>query len=453
MQQFIEDLKALPKLVQVLFAGWLAIMVYVPFHALISTWGGTTIGPLEIWKVWKDVLLVVLVLLATIQAFRDPKMFKSLWGSWITKLIFAYGTLHVISAIVVGNEVRSLLYGLAINLRLVSFLLISEVIFYYLGYRRKFVAAVVMIPAALVVLFGLLQMFVLPYDFLRWFGYQANVTIAPFNTIDQQLSHLRYMSTLRGPNPLGAYLILPGVVALGAIIAHGFKKRRSSFDNKVLPATLLSSLAGAIVLYGSQSRSAWLGFIVACGLYVWFSVPRRLQKWLVIAGSGLIVVAGLLFVQFRHTSFVENTILHDNPDIGPSVTSNSAHGDAAKQALQDIAQRPVLGCGPGCAGPASFYDKDGARLAENYYLQVGQEVGVLGSLLFIAILALVGWEFYKVRNYAEALILFCSLVGLSVANLLLHVWADDTLAYVWWGSAGAVLIQLQMGSKSQLTRR
>lgn len=436
---------------QILFAGWLLIMMTVPFHALISTWGGTTIGPIELWKVWKDVLLVVLVLLAVAQAFLDPKMFKTLWSSWITKLIFAYGALHLLSVIVVGNEVRPLLYGLAINLRLVSFLLISEGVFYYLGYRKRLLAAVILLPAVAVVIFGLLQMFVLPHDAMKWFGYQANVTIAPFNTIDQQLDQLRYMSTLRGPNPLGAYLILPGVMALAAIVFHGFKRRRPEQDAWALPVALVSSVAGATVLYGSHSRSAWIGFFVACALYVWFVVSAKLRKWLVLLGAGSLLVAGALFIQFRNTSFVQNTILHDNPDIGPSVTSNSGHSDAAKQAAKDIAERPVLGCGPGCAGPASFYDQDGAKLAENYYLQVGQEVGVVGMLLFTAIVGLVGGEFYKARNYTEALILFCSLVGLSIANLLLHVWADDSLAYVWWGAAGAILVRLQMSSNSELT--
>jgi hypothetical protein len=38
----------------------------------------------------------------------------------------------------------------------------------------------------------------------------------------------------------------------------------------------------------------------------------------------------------------------------------------------------------------------------------------------------------------HALALLASLIGI-IANLLLHVWADDTLAYIWWGIAGAVL--------------
>lgn len=436
---------------QILFVGWVCIMVTLPFHALISTWGGTTIGPIEAWKVWKDVLLVVLVLVAIAQAFLDPKMFKTLWSSWITKLIFAYGAIHVISVLVVGNEVQPLLYGLAINLRLVSFLLISEGVFYYLGYRKKLLAAVVLIPAGLVVCIGLLQMFVLPYDFMQWFGYDKNTTIAPFHTIDQQLDQLRYMSTLRGPNPLGSYLILPGVIALGAIMKHGFKRRRSLFDTRVLPGVLLGSLAGAIVLFGSHSRSAWLGFVVACGVYILLSVPVVWQKRLIGIGLVGVLVVGALVFQLRDTAFVQNVILHDNPEIGPAVTSNSARVDAFNEAVADISERPLLGCSPGCAGPASFYDEDGTKLAENYYLQVGQEVGVIGLLLFVAIVGLVGWEFYKARDYTEALILFCALVGLSVANVLLHVWADDTLAYVWWGAAGAILIRLQMGKKSELT--
>src|SRR5690606_19886943 len=124
---------------------------------------------------------------------------------------------------------------------------------------------------------------------------------------------------------------------------------------------------------------------------------------------------------------------------------NSGHVDSAKQAIADIQHHPILGCGPGCAGPASFHDQGGVRLSENYYLQVGQEVGVLGIVLFAAVTVVVARLLYGAREYPEAMILLATLVGLSLANLLLHVWADDTLAYVWWGAAGAVLATVGSG--------
>ncbi|MCB9822894.1 O-antigen ligase family protein [Candidatus Nomurabacteria bacterium] len=442
MKNLLSQLKKQSLLVRILAIGWLTLIVLLPFHAFISTWGGTSIGPLNLWKAWKEILLSILVVIVIAQSFVDVEMFKFFWKSWITRLIVFYGLLHVLVTLIIGNQASPLAFGLAINLRIVSMFLVGGVVFYYLKPDKKELMKLLIVPAVLVILFGLLQMFILPYDLLSHFGYKEGVTIAPFNTIDQQIDQLRIMSTLRGPNPLGAYLILPGILLLGLIISviDRFKKEsgKKSFKNAIVPASLL--LGMLIVLYGSHSRSAWLGFVVSGGVYLMVKLSTKWRLILVSIGLVGLVVGALGLYQLRDTSFVQNVILHDNPEVGPAQTSNSDHTLAIKNALGDIKQDPLTGCAPGCAGPASFYDPDGVKLSENYYLQVAQEVGVVGLGLFIAINILVGIQLFKRRQDVLALALFASLIGLSIANLLLHVWADDTLAYIWWGLAGAVLV-------------
>lgn len=435
MQTLLKQFKQATLSLQVLAVGWGLIMLLLPFHAFISTWGGTTIGPLEAWKAWKEVLLALLVLVSLVPITTDPKMRQALWSRWYNKLIVIYGLLHIVSLLIVGNQTEPLVVGLGINLRIVSFFAVSQILFYYLKPPRRIVLTTLLAPFVGVVVVGLLQMFVLPYDYLAWFGYDKSTTIAPFHTIDQQLDQLRYMSTLRGPNPLGAYLILP-LVVVGDLARRYFTK-----DKMKAGALSLLSLGGLVLLYGSHSRSAWIGFIIALGVYTLLSVPTVWQKRLVGIGLVGVIAAGVLVFQLRDTSFVQNVILHDNPEIGPAVTSNSARVDAFNEAIEDISERPLLGCGPGCAGPASFYDPDGIVLAENYYLQVAQEVGVVGLMLFVGIVVLVALRLFELRADSLALALLASLVGLSVANMLLHVWADDTLAYVWWGLAGYMVVQ------------
>lgn len=434
--------------VRSLAAGWLLLMLLLPFHAFISTWGGSAIGPLAVWKAWKEITLAALVVVATIQLFADKDLARTLWSSWITRLIIAYGAWHVMIALLIGNQTEALVTGLAINLRLVTMLLVSQVVFYYVRPTNKFLTGVVLLPVAGVLTFGLLQQFVLPYDFLAHFGYRAGVTIAPFNTIDQQLSQLRIMSTLRGPNPLGAYLILPGIMVLMLTVhaALRFIKDRTRQSGYKLFVSVAMFVALLSVLYGSHARSAWLGFALSTAVYILLTVPRRWQIRLVGAGLVGIIVCLVGVYQLRATPFVQNVILHDNPEIGPVETSNSGHLTALSNGLRDIRQQPITGCGPGCAGPASFYDPDGGKLAENYYLQVGQEIGIVGLGIFMAIIALVGHTLYKKRSDPLALVLFVSLIGISAANLLLHVWADDTIAYVWWGLAGAVLAPTSFGT-------
>src|SRR5690606_33215686 len=113
-------------------------------------------------------------------------------------------------------------------------------------------------PAMAVIAFGLLQMFVLPHDFLKHAGYGPD-TIQPFIAIDNKVEYVRVQSTLRGPNPLGAYLVIV-VTALTAL----YITRRSRYAK--FAAALV---AGILVLYGSHSRSAWIGTIAAIGVLIW----------------------------------------------------------------------------------------------------------------------------------------------------------------------------------------
>jgi len=102
-----------------------------------------------------------------------------------------------------------------------------------------------------------------------------------------------------------------------------------------------------------------------------------------------------------------------------------------------------LGDGPGTAGPASYYNQGHpVRIAENYFVQVGQETGWLGLALFLLINVGVAALLYVKRDDPLALSLFASLIGLTLINLFSHAWADDTLAYVWWGLAGVALAPL-----------
>jgi chromate transport protein ChrA len=79
------------------------------------------------------------------------------------------------------------------------------------------------------------------------------------------------------------------------------------------------------------------------------------------------------------------------------------------------------------------------RISENYYLQIGQEVGWLGLGLFVAIVIMVGHSLWRLRHELLARTLFVSLIGISVVALVQHVWVDDTLALLWWGFAGTAL--------------
>jgi len=57
----------------------------------------------------------------------------------------------------------------------------------------------------------------------------------------------------------------------------------------------------------------------------------------------------------------------------------------------------------------------------------------------VVVVWMVHRQLYRnVRDWASKA-LFAGGIGLLVIGLLLPVFADDTIAYVWWGLAGAVL--------------
>lgn len=446
MQSISRGLRQLPVNIRLIVAGFLMIVLLMPLHGFISTWLGTLIGPLYIWKAWKEILFVLVGFLVIFQIIKDSDLRRWLFSSVLNKVILVYTLWQLFTAIFANPGSSALVMGLAINLRIVLFFMVAQILVYYWPGLKELIPKVILWPLVIVVMFGLLQMTVLPKSFLVNFGYNKDLTIAPYNTIDSQPDTLRIQSTLRGPNPLGAYLILPILMLVSWLWYHLSQKKLKS-GGLITPLGLLLPIS-LVVLYGSHSRSAWIAMIIALAVWLFLMTPKKWKLLLAAAGSGVLLLGVLLVLAFRNTHFIQDIIFHDRANQGPVATSNSVREEAFKQGLDDFAARPLLGCSPGCAGPASFHSNS-PRLSENYYLQLGQESGIIGLGLFVAVVIILGFYLYKTRQDPEAKILLASLIGLSIANLFLHVWADDTLAYIWWGYAG-VWFGLQRTEEAKL---
>jgi O-antigen ligase len=170
--------------------------------------------------------------------------------------------------------------------------------------------------------------------------------------------------------------------------------------------------------------------------------------------AGILLAAAIGAYALRNNLAFENAVFHTDRKSTIAVSSNEGHSAAFRSAVKDIIHQPQGG-GVGSAGQQSVYNDHPARIAENYYLQIGQEAGVIGMLLFIAVCVAAAAELYGRRDGQFALALFASLVGISIVNLLSHAWGDDTLAYVWWGLAGICLgpAILQIDSKQKNAKK
>ena len=411
--------------------GLLAIVVFMPFHAFFTTWLGANLGHLLAIRAWKEVVLAALTGLGLYYFITDNKLRQILWRRTINKAILVYGSWLLLASLLHTQPLAALSQGLAIDFRFLVIFVLFQIAVFYQPISRDTLYKIVLIPSVGVVLFGVLQMLVLPREFLTWFGYNKYKTIPPYFTVDEQLTHLRYASTLSGPNTLGAYLLLPMMMVIDKIRVLYAKKK--SYVLYALFFVLLS-----VVLYASQSRSAWLAALTSGAVYIFFMLPKKRAYKLLAASAVFLLLAGAAGYHYRESSFVANTLLHNNPTTGGIVDSNEGHVAAVRSGLEDVKKEPLVGCGVGCAGPASVRT-DQPKISENYYLQIAQESGVVGLGLLITVIILVSKELYKKRADSLALALFSTLIGLSICNLLLHTWADDTLSLIWWSVAAMTL--------------
>lgn len=410
------------------------VLVAVPFHAFLTVWGSALVGHYTLLRVWDDAALLVLFCLAVRWLVHDTRLRSWFMESLLVRLIGAYACLTVLLGLVslLKGDVspKALMYGVLVNLRFLAWFLAVLLAAQRTSFLGRHWARLLLVPAAVVMVFGALQFTLLPHDFLAHFGYNKNTTIAPIETINHNARYIRVQSTTRGANPLGAYLVIV-VSAVGVLYMRG--RRRTA-------AALLGVLA-LFVLFASGSRSAWIGTVLSLAAVAWmFTKTRRARVLLAAVSGGLVVLAAGLFLLLHHNVALQNALLHTQDHSKVATTSNSAHASAVAQGVKDALHQP-LGDGPGTAGPASVYNtRQPARIAENYYVQIAQETGWLGLVLFVSILALVGFELYRLSPRSPlALVLCVSFAGLAFVNLLSHAWADDTLAFLWWGLAGVAL--------------
>lgn len=410
----------------------LLILFAMPFHALLTVWGSSIFGHYTALRLWKEALLVICIAGTLYLIATDHKIRTHTLSRRLVWLILAYMLLNVVWGLLAYNQhdvsAKALGYGLIVNLRFLAFFLVTWAVALRMSRLRSHWQWIVYWPAMGVAAFGILQVFVLPHDFLRHFGYGA-LTIPPFETINHNEHYIRIASTLRGANPLGAYLIIP--ISLLVVLLLG--KRRTW-----LQAGFLLELL--VVLFFTFSRSAWIGAALSIAVVLFLSIHTRPARRVTVAViAGLIVVGAGLTFAFQHSNRYQNFVFHTQTHSAVSETSNEGHLKALEGGVHDLERQP-LGHGPGTAGPASVYNTQHApRLAENYFIQITQETGWLGLILFLLINLGVGYLLYLRRADPLAMSLFASLIGLTFINLLSHAWTDDTLAYVWWGLAGIAM--------------
>lgn len=415
----------------------------IVIHTPLTLWLGAQWPEGELFiKAWKEVLMGIALLLLIISSVRR-NMASKLLADRLMQLCLVFAGLHLVMMAIFQNGLQTAGAGLLIDLRFILyFVLVYGFITLFPQYRRLFIY-VLAGGAAVVIGFALLQIMVLPRDFLATIGY-SRATIAPYLTVDENSAFIRINSTLRGPNPLGAYAVI--VIGLLAALSVRWKLKRRSWW-----LAGAAAVATGMTLGASYSRSSLIAAIATLVVIVLTIVASKTRTQIIAGLAVAVILVGGALYALRDSYVVSNVILHNNPTTGANVDSNAGHADSLVDGVSRMLRQP-LGAGVGSTGSASLLG-DQPLIIENQYLLVAHEVGWLGLAVF-------GWLFVEImirlwrrRQSALALGLFGSGIGLTIIGLLLPVWMDDTVSIVWWGLAAVGVGGLEIANSKKTKRK
>ncbi len=411
---------------------WILLFVLagLVIHTPVTVWLVSLGAPVGV-KAWKEVLVAAAGVLLLVDLIRRKKT-DLLRHDPLLWLVAGYGALHLLSLFVGSESVYSVIAGFMIDVRYVAYF---AVIYVFLklnpAYRQSFVR-VGIVGAGIVVGCALLQL-IAPHDALKDIGY-SDATIKPYILLDENPHYVRMNSTLRGPNPLGAYAM---IVLLG-VFAYGMSVGRALRDSRKKWLYVFLAVGGLAALWISYSRSAWLGLLAGIGVLVVLKHRQRLFGVRQLAAVVLLcALVALIGYAVRDTAMFKNLVLHDNPTTGAQYTSDEGHRDSLKVGIDRLLQQP-FGAGIGSTGSASL-GSDSPLIIENQYLMVAHEVGWLGLLVFVWLWGAVLWRLLQQEQSWLRDAVLASGLGLMLIACTWPVLVDDPVSMIWWGMAAVAL--------------
>ncbi len=408
----------------------LVIILLTPLWGFISTWGGTAIGPLWLWKSLLDIAIGVLAIVVVGWSLIDWSRSKEIVRRPIVVAVLLYTLFSLLATMIFTQaNTQQIAAGLAFGLRYIAVFLIGYVtislnpLFFWRAWAIKWLGAM----ALGLGIIGILQVAVIPADFLTQFGYKKGETISPVMVIDENPDAKRAFATTRGPNDYAAWLLIPLGLSLTPIWG---KRLRYSIEAVTLLGIILSG-----------SRSAWIAAALMIGVHVWrqYRVLIWQKPRYRLMALGTILLAGIGLVAAMNVPAVRLAIFHSSPtDSHLTEGSTDQHYLATEAGIRRIAANPV-GCGLGCAGPGSMYGPE-PKISENHYVQIAEEIGVVGLVAWCGMFGVIWLALYKITKRSRlAYGLTLSGIGLVAIGMLLHVWADIAVSVTYWGLAGLLL--------------
>ncbi len=241
----------------------------------------------------------------------------------------------------------------------------------------------------------------------------------------------RVFSIIGSPNILGSLMVLIIPVAISFFFSEVkvLKKLFFAFAVLAMSATLIFT----------SSRSAWIGFVVAMGVYFWLKDKRLILALFVL------ILAAYIFVP---------TIAHRvNYLLSPEYMISSAAGGRIARwtiGIEYLKQNPIFGMGLGQFGGAvaQNYKIPNAFYVDNYFLKIAVEMGLVGLAAFcVFIYNILTWglraatRITNPENKSMAQGIYAGLVGITVPNLVENVF-EVPMMLAYFSIFAALLIYL-----------
>jgi hypothetical protein len=406
------------------------LLALLPFSAFLKTLIGhlcqLDAGQVVVLTLWKEMVISLLIILTIYQAIkRKGWPFKF---SLVDYLILALLGLALLSYLFTGLSSQALLLGIKYDLLFLLFYLAVK----SLGFNRqdlKKMLVIILITTVIVVIFSLAQVW-LPAELFGLLGYADQKVWQPHQNIQSfqiVAGHTRIPGPLSGPNQLGVYLSFCQLLILGLLMMARKKK------HQILLTTIF--LVGLIPIFFSYSRSAWVGLLigsmVATVVFIWQKLKNlsaRKRAVTIMVSCLILLLVAISIWQIAPANWGEGVI---------SRQTDLQRKSALIQSGQLLIDNP-WGVGIGRVGPAAQWltGIDQAIISENFYLQIGLELGFLGLIIFLLIMiqliqkTYLGFQDGRDRlKRGFNLGLGLGLIGVLISGLFLHTLTDASLIF------------------------
>ncbi len=242
----------------------------------------------------------------------------------------------------------------------------------------------------------------------------------------------RAVSTFQNPNVLAEYLILVMPVIFAMMLISGSARGRFRY--------FISLMLCSACLILTWSRGAWLGFVFAVILFIFFS-SHKTFAYLILSVPTLCLIASY---------FVDTSVINRFMSIGNTSDSSTLYRlNIWKGTLDMLSDGNIFGIGIGTEAFSSVYPQyalsgiEAAPHSHSLYLQITTEMGIFALIVFIAFcVAFMGMIFstFKRCSLRKSKLLLlgflCGVCAFLVQGATDYVWYNYRIFLLFWAMVG-----------------